>query len=152
MAEAMERELDLAARRSGSLALVMADVDHFKRLNDSFGHEAGDTVLEEIAAFIGAHIRSSDLACRYGGEEFLIILPDTELKAAQGFAEKMRQGVREIELQAAARALGPVTISLGVAAYPDQGQTTAALLRAADSALYRAKDQGRDRVVMASAN
>lgn len=150
MAESIEHELDLAARRSDSLALVMVDVDHFKRLNDSLGHEAGDTVLKEIAAFIGAHIRSSDLACRYGGEEILIILPDTGLEAAQGFAEKLRLGVRAIELHAAARAIGPVTISLGVAAFPEHGQSTAALLRAADTALYRAKAQGRDRVVMAA--
>jgi diguanylate cyclase (GGDEF)-like protein/PAS domain S-box-containing protein len=149
MSEAIERELDLASRRSDSLALVMADVDHFKRLNDSFGHEAGDTVLREIAAFIGAHIRSSDLACRYGGEEILIILPDTGLEAAQGFAEKLRLGVRELQPHAGARAIGPVTISLGVAAFPKHGQTTAELLRAADTALYRAKDQGRDRVVVA---
>ena len=131
------------------LALVMADVDHFKRLNDTFGHEVGDQVLKEVAAFIATHIRASDLACRYGGEEMLIIFRTPGSR--QRKASPRNCGLPCARSPASGRARDrPVTIlSLGVAAFPLHGTTSAALLRAADAALYQAKHQGRDRAIAA---
>jgi diguanylate cyclase (GGDEF)-like protein len=151
MEEALERELRRAARENRPLALLMGDIDYFKDLNDSFGHDIGDAVLREVAGLIGGRIRGSDSACRYGGEEFLIILPDTPLHEATGFAETLRAGVRAIVVQEHDHSIGPVTCSFGVAASSVHGTTAATLLRAADAALYHAKAQGRDRVVVASA-
>jgi diguanylate cyclase (GGDEF)-like protein len=151
MEETLERELHLAARGARSLAVVMSDIDHFKELNDRFGHEAGDMILRELARFLKARMRGSDFACRYGGEEMLVILSATTLHEAAGFAEALRAAVRVMVAHEHERTIGPVTISLGVAASPVHGTTSAALLRAADAALYQAKAQGRDRVVVASA-
>ncbi|HEU0201911.1 MAG TPA: diguanylate cyclase [Burkholderiaceae bacterium] len=152
MEETIGYEVRLAARRGTPLALIMADVDHFKQLNDTFGHATGDRVLRELADTVRRRIRRSDLACRYGGEELLVILPDTSLDAAARIAEALRSAVREMGVQASGRPVGRVTISLGVAAYPVHGENMAAVLRAADAALYRAKSGGRDRVVVAEAS
>jgi|GEM_PF-3847249 len=151
MEETLERELRLAARGARPLAVVMGDIDNFKEFNDRFGHDAGDAVLRAVAQFLRARMRGSDFACRYGGEEMLIILLGTALHEAAGLAEALRAGVRQIVLHEHERTIGPVTISVGVAASPVHGTTSAALLRAADAALYQAKAQGRDRVVVASA-
>ncbi|NRF65810.1 diguanylate cyclase [Aquincola sp. S2] len=151
MNETLERACHSATRTGRPLALLLIDIDHFKRLNDSFGHDVGDRVLREVAKSIAARIRSSDLACRFGGEEFLVILPDTALEAARAVAEVLCKGVRELALSDSSRAIGQVTISLGVASFPQHGSDRAVLTRAADAALYQAKGQGRDRVVVATA-
>ena len=122
------------------------DVDHFKRLNDTFGHEAGDVVLKELAGLFQRVIRGGDIACRYGGEEFTLILPEASLEVARLRAEQTVEAVRHLHVAHRGRTLGPVTISAGVAAYPEQGTVTDDLLRAADAALYRAKHAGRDQV------
>lgn len=151
MEEALERELRHATRENRPLAVLMGDIDHFKDLNDTYGHDVGDAVLREVARFIRGRIRGSDIACRYGGEELLVILPNTPLHEATRFAEMLRAGVRALVVQERDRTVGEVTCSFGVASTSAHGTTTATLLRAADAALYQAKAQGRDRVIVASA-
>ncbi|HUT23908.1 MAG TPA: sensor domain-containing diguanylate cyclase, partial [Sumerlaeia bacterium] len=144
MEECLVREIHRAQRREKPLGVIMLDVDHFKSFNDAYGHEKGDIVLRELGATIQQRVRQEDVACRYGGEEFIILMPDAPLSIAQERAEELREHVkRRLKVEQ-----HPVTISLGVAVYPDHGLTQEALLNAADSALYRAKEQGRDRVVV----
>jgi diguanylate cyclase (GGDEF)-like protein len=140
-------ELRRAQRHGRPIAAVMLDIDHFKRFNDSFGHEAGDLVLREVAGALGRSTRGSDVASRYGGEEFLVLLPECPFDAALRKAEQMRKEIAKLELQYDSRPLGPVTVSLGVAAFPDHAKESAELLRHADEALYLAKQAGRNRVV-----
>jgi diguanylate cyclase (GGDEF)-like protein/PAS domain S-box-containing protein len=147
MSEFLKRELHRAGRRERPLSVIMLDLDHFKQINDSFGHDAGDMVLKEIGSFIERKIRGDDFACRYGGEEFLIILPETDIAIAGERAEELRKEVKELSLQYRGKRLDPITLSLGVAEFPRNGHNAEELLRAADSALYRAKAEGRDRVV-----
>jgi diguanylate cyclase (GGDEF)-like protein/PAS domain S-box-containing protein len=149
MQEALEREIRRASRRGSSLSVIMLDIDHFKRLNDTLGHEAGDIVLREMGAFLRRSVRSADVACRYGGEEITLILPDATIEDAQQRAEDLRDGVKKLALQERGRTIGPVTISLGVASFPQHGATADTLLRSADESLYKAKHLGRDRVVVA---
>ena len=134
-----------SVRRGSSIGLVMLDLDHFKRLNDTFGHGAGDVVLREVATTILACIRHSDIACRYGGEELLVLLPDCDLDIAAGKAEQIRQRIASLTFAGGIS----VTASFGVAALPDSSSGPAALLADADAALYRAKTGGRDRVMRA---
>ncbi len=150
MEESLERELSRAMRKSSSLGIVMLDLDHFKHFNDTFGHAAGDTVLRELGVFLQANIRAEDIACRYGGEEFTLILPESSLEDTYRRAEQIREGVRRMKVQHRNESLGSVTLSLGVAAFPNHGETPDTILYAADLALYRAKTTGRDRVVIAS--
>ncbi len=140
-------ELRRAQRHGRPIAAVMLDIDHFKRFNDGFGHEAGDLVLREVAGALGRSTRGSDVASRYGGEEFLVLLPECPFDAALRKAEQMRKEIAKLELQYDSRPLGPVTVSLGVAAFPDHAKESAELLRHADEALYLAKQAGRNRVV-----
>ncbi len=140
-------ELRRAQRHGRPLAAIMLDVDHFKRFNDTFGHEAGDLVLREVAGALGRFARESDVASRYGGEEFLVLLPECPFDAALCKAEQLREEVAKLELRYDDRPLGPVTVSLGVAAFPDHAQEAEALLRCADEALYNAKGAGRNRVL-----
>jgi diguanylate cyclase (GGDEF)-like protein len=147
--ETQEREIKRAARRRSTVGVVMMDIDHFKRFNDTHGHEAGDVLLRELGAFVLGHVRAEDVACRYGGEEFALILPDASLEATLAQAEQLRQAVKRLNLQHRGEQLGAVSLSLGVSAYPRHGTTADSLLRAADQALYRAKKGGRDRVVAA---
>ncbi len=148
MLESLGRELHKAARNQSHLGIIMLDIDHFKRFNDTFGHEAGDTVLRELSAFLLSHIRGSDIACRYGGEEFVIVLPETTLENTTQRAGHIREKIKHLPMQHGGQPLGTISVSLGVAIYPDHGITSEALLRAADAALYRAKSEGRDRVVV----
>src|SRR6267378_611945 len=140
-------ELRRAQRHGRPIAAIMLDVDHFKRFNDTFGHEAGDMVLREVAGALRRSTRGSDVASRYGGEEFLVLLPECPFDAALRKAEKMLEEVAKLELQYGDKPLGPVTVSLGVAAFPDHAKESAELLRHADEALYLAKQMGRNRVV-----
>lgn len=145
---AIERELARAVRRKSSLAVLMIDVDHFKRLNDQFGHAAGDAVLKEVSRVFLDKTRTEDLACRYGGEEFTIILPDISPEIALHRAEVIREAVANLRTQLDNTLYNNVTISIGVAIFPHDGQTSDLLLRHADAALYRAKHEGRNKVVM----
>jgi diguanylate cyclase (GGDEF)-like protein len=149
MEETLERELRRAEREGRALALVMLDVDRFKRVNDSHGHEAGDAVLAALGGLLRGICRAADVACRFGGEEFVLILPAAALPDARRRADEMRAAVRELQVTYEGRPLGPVRCSIGVAAFPDHGATVVNLLRAADAALYRAKREGRDQVVVA---
>ena len=155
LGELLPREL-MRARRgdgkvaSGKLAALLIDLDFFKRINDTFGHEAGDLVLSEVGKLLRALIRASDIACRYGGEEIALILPDTTLKVASERAESIRVKIGGLRFVHEGSSIGPVTASIGVAIFPDHASDAEGLLRAADAALYRAKHEGRNRVVVSS--
>jgi diguanylate cyclase (GGDEF)-like protein len=144
-------ELRRAQRHGRPVAAIMLDVDHFKRFNDSFGHEAGDLVLREVAGALRRSTRGSDVASRYGGEEFLVLLPECPFDAALRKAEQLREEIAKLDLRYGDRPLGPVTVSLGVAAFPDHAKESEELLRHADEALYLAKQSGRNRIVAYSA-
>ena len=143
----MERELNRVKRQGTPLGVIMMDLDHFKDYNDTFGHSAGDKLLSALGALLKSHIRGEDIACRYGGEEFLLILPGASMEIALERAEGLRQAVKEMHQHY--QGLKPASLSLGVAVYPDHGDTGGQLIQSADAALYRAKRAGRDRVVAA---
>ncbi len=144
--ERFEEEFARAKMRQASLSLLMLDVDHFKRVNDQYGHLAGDMVLREVGRIVAGHIREIDIAGRYGGEEFCAILPDTDKQGAMLAAERIRLAVNEGKIKAYDAALH-VSMSIGVATFPADAQHLDELLDKADWALYRAKKQGRNRVV-----
>jgi diguanylate cyclase (GGDEF)-like protein/PAS domain S-box-containing protein len=148
MEESLERELRRASRTGRSIGIVLVDIDHFKRINDTHGHEAGDKMLKAVGQFLQSRMREEDLACRYGGEEFVFVLPEASLEATRQRAERLREEVKGLRVQHRGRDLESVSVSLGVAVFPEHGATGAALLRAADHALYRAKAEGRDRLVV----
>ena len=146
MEETLEREISRAARNRRPLAILMLDVDNFKEFNDSYGHEAGDVALQDLCRLIKKHIRTEDAACRYGGDELVLILPDTSPKLAGQRAEAIRTAVGQVEIQYHGQPAGTLTLSCGVATSPVNGITAQELLRAADAALFRAKREGCDRV------
>jgi diguanylate cyclase (GGDEF)-like protein len=148
--ELLPRELVRGKRSGESIALILADIDHFKRVNDTFGHEAGDRVLTTVGALIKGNVRGSDIACRYGGEEFALVLPETGTEAAQRRAEDIRLALGQLSLNYLGKPIGRITISLGIALFPEHGEDMDTLLRAADEALYDAKGAGRDRVVVST--
>jgi diguanylate cyclase (GGDEF)-like protein len=148
MEECLEREIWRASRNGRQIGVVMADIDNFKEFNDMYGHGAGDYVLSAFGNLVNEQIRGSDVACRYGGEEFTIILPEAGYEDAPWRANDLLEKVRSLKLIYGGRELGPVTISMGVSAYPEGGATPEELLRAADAALYRAKLAGRNQVVV----
>jgi len=145
MEEAVNREIQQAALEQRALGIIILDIDYFKRVNDTFGHPAGDTVLKTVGEFLQKSIQSKDLACRYGGEEFIIMMRETNLDVAKKRAELLRWGVKSLPVEHGGQNLGCITISLGVACFPEHGSTLAELIHAADAALYRAKALGRDR-------
>jgi diguanylate cyclase (GGDEF)-like protein len=149
MEESLDRELRRAVREGYPLGLIMADLDHLKDFNDAHGHAAGDVVLQLVGRFLQGAVRGEDVACRFGGEEFVVILPKAALEDTRRRAEAMRQGLQTQRLEPLGALLPPVTMSFGVAAFPDHGATGDVLLHAADAALYRAKATGRNRVVVA---
>ncbi|OON63200.1 hypothetical protein B0920_07295 [Massilia sp. KIM] len=144
--EALQRELSRSERES---ALVMIDLDHFKLVNDTYGHEGGDLVLQEAARMVSARVRANDLVCRHGGEELVILMPDCGADAALRCAEQLRQSLTELVIPCGARSITGLSASFGVAAWPAHGRNGAELLAAADRALYAAKSAGRNRVVRA---
>jgi diguanylate cyclase (GGDEF)-like protein len=150
--ETSSRELRRMERSSQPLAIIMLDVDHFKQFNDTFGHEAGDLVLKQVAATLIEHARDSDVVSRYGGEEFALVMPGCSLEEGAARAETLRQAIKQLHLAHRGRTLGTVTASFGVAAYPEHGAGWAELTNAADHAQYDAKAEGRDRVVVARNN
>ncbi len=144
---ALEREIRRAEREKTTVSVIMADIDFFKKVNDTFGHAAGDEVLRELGTFFTRFLRPYDVACRYGGEEFTLILPGSTLENAVRHAERLRQAARELAPVFEGRPLGSLTLSLGVAAWPEDGETVEDVIAASDAALYRAKAGGRNRVV-----
>jgi diguanylate cyclase (GGDEF)-like protein len=149
MEETLDRELSRAERERRPLSLILLDIDRFKHFNDTFGHEAGDIVLSSLGALLRGASRAGDVACRYGGEEFVLILPAASLGDAQRRAEEIRESIRGLRVTQGGRPLEAVRCSMGVAAFPEHGGEGGVLLRAADAALYRAKREGRDQVVLA---
>jgi diguanylate cyclase (GGDEF)-like protein len=147
--EALKRELARSVRNQASLSVIMLDVDHFKRLNDTFGHDAGDAVLKAVAAAAKAAVRKADLVCRYGGEEMIVVLPDCAEGMAMERAEMIRQAIEAVRVEHGGRDIPQVTASFGVASHPVFGLDSDALVRAADAALYVAKRRGRNNVQMA---
>lgn len=147
--EALPLEEGRARRSGGGFGVVMFDLDRFKQLNDTCGHDAGDAALRAFAKLLQGSVRSGDIACRYGGEEFVLVLPGLSLADAVHRAERIRWALSRQLLEHCGEMLGPVTVSAGVAAYPDQGSDVATVMRAADRALYRAKENGRNRVEVA---
>ncbi|MGA9980633.1 MAG: diguanylate cyclase [Candidatus Sulfotelmatobacter sp.] len=149
--ETLEREIRRAARAEQALGILMLDLDHFKKFNDTYGHDAGDTVLREAGAFLTKSIRVEDTVCRFGGEEFVIVLPTANAEASRSRAERIRSKLRELTVLHQGLSMGRITVSIGVAELPANGTSAAELLAAADAALYRAKRAGRDQVVVAEA-
>jgi len=141
-----------AAMRAKPLALMMLDIDYFKSINDNYGHDAGDDVLREFAVRIRKSIRGIDLACRFGGEEFVIVMPETDLHVAGMVAERLRRSIagEPFAIEKGAKRI-EVTISIGISTLETKGEAISAVLKRADQALYRAKHDGRNRVVAAAA-
>ena len=150
MEETLERELLRAARKQLSLSIIMLDVDHFKRFNDTWGHAAGDEILRELGNLLLRQVRGEDIASRYGGDEFIIVLPDASCEVARERANRLCEHTRYLKIHFKGQTFEMITFSVGVAASPENGTTSEELLKAADTALYRAKHEGRGRVVVAS--
>jgi diguanylate cyclase (GGDEF)-like protein len=149
MEDALNRELHRSERTGKPVSMIMIEIDHFKRFNDRFGHDAGDFVLASVAREIVRHVRLSDMACRYGGEELAVVLADTTLEQAMERAEELRLAIRETNLTHRGQSLPAPSASFGVATHPEHGGNLADFVKAADRALYRAKQTGRDRVCSA---
>jgi diguanylate cyclase (GGDEF)-like protein/PAS domain S-box-containing protein len=152
MEDALGRELQRAKRRRHSLVVVFADLDHFKRFNDIHGHDAGDTVLRSMAGLFKQHFRGEDVVCRYGGEEFAFILPESSAKNAAKRLEQLRQVAKKHKITYKEQVLDAVTFSVGIATYPENGLTGEALLQTADTCLYESKANGRDCVTIATSH
>jgi len=150
MEETLERELLRSSRKGLSLGIMMLDVDHFKRFNDTWGHAAGDKILHELGSLLLRQVRGEDIASRYGGDEFIIILPDASREVTRERANRLCEHTRRLKTYFKGQTFEMITFSIGVAASPENGTTSAEILKAADTALYRAKHEGRDRVVVAN--
>jgi diguanylate cyclase (GGDEF)-like protein len=147
MEESLQREISRAARKQRDIGIIMADLDHFKKFNDVYGHAAGDKIITQVGKILRGKFREADIACRYGGEEFLIILPESSIEDTCRRAECIREEIKKMEINFQGQTLGTITISMGVASYPAHGAKMDELLRVSDNALYKAKQEGRDRVV-----
>ena len=149
MQESLEREMHRARRKKHALSVLLVDLDHFKVFNDTFGHDAGDFVLQSLADVFRNFFRSDDVACRYGGEEFAFILPEASSHDAFLRANELREKVKQLNLKYDNKLVGKVTLSIGVATYPEHSADVGQLLKMADQSLYRSKSIGRDSVTMA---
>lgn len=147
LSDALAREIMQAKRANNTLTFVMADIDHFKFVNDSYGHLAGDEVLVQVASLLKKHARGSDIACRYGGEEFLLVFPGTSLELARKRAEEIQRNCAALSIQHEGKNIA-VMLSFGVAAYPDHGQQWEQIIVKADKALYQSKCNGRNQVTV----
>ncbi len=148
MEETLDREIRRAQRHSTVVSVIMFDIDRMKPINDTFGHDAGDLLLKSLGRTLISMFRGEDVACRYGGDEFTIVLPEASLADTWRRAEHVRQAVRQLNLRYEGKRLGEVTLSIGVAAFPDHGQTAERVLLAADAASYAAKSEGGDRIMV----
>ncbi len=150
MEESLEREMQRAIRKNHQVSVLFIDLDHFKRFNDTFGHDAGDFVLRSVAELFRKIFRVDDVICRYGGEEFGIILPESSAENAAMRANALRKQIKKLELQFKNNTLGTVTLSVGIASFPEHGKTAEELLKTADQCLYKSKSSGRDMVTVAT--
>jgi diguanylate cyclase (GGDEF)-like protein/PAS domain S-box-containing protein len=148
--EAMERELQIAGRKKQAVAVLFLDLDHFKRFNDTFGHDAGDMVLQSLADLFRTFFRATDICCRYGGEEFAVIMPESSAQDAVVRANALRSELKSLRLQYKKQPLDHLSLSVGVAAFPEHASTSDELLKIADQCLYKSKASGRDVVTVAS--
>jgi len=146
--ETLPRELLLAQRRNAPLSIVMLDIDGFKQFNDSFGHAPGDALLRRFGRVLREHLRKSDISCRYGGDEFVLVMPDSSIADTQERMEQIRRFLKGLQIHHGEQVLGMITLSAGIAQTPEHGATASELLRAADEAMYTAKQSGGDRVVI----
>lgn len=149
--EALSRELSHAIRHQRSMGIMMLDIDHFKRVNDTYGHDGGDAVLRTLGEFLRGQIRNSDFACRFGGEELVLIFPDATLEATLQRAEAFRTSIQELQIEHRGQMLDAITVSIGVSSFPEHGTSLEVIIAAADAALYQAKASGRNRVCLATA-
>jgi diguanylate cyclase (GGDEF)-like protein len=149
MEETMERECARVKRLDAPMSLIMMDFDNFKQFNDTYGHNVGDILLRQFGEWLKTQKRIEDIACRFGGEEFILILPGACLDIAYKRAEELRLGVKELQVQHNGKSHNVLSLSLGVAVLPDHGSTSEELIKAADMAMYQAKKEGRDRVILA---
>jgi diguanylate cyclase (GGDEF)-like protein len=149
MEESLEREAYRAKRHNTSIGIIILDVDYFKSFNDTYGHEGGDLVLQELGTFLQKHIRGEDIACRYGGDEFLLILPEVPLEIVVQRAKELHLAAKKLSITHQGRSLH-ITISAGVAMLFNHNGDVKEAVKAADTALYQAKNKGRDQVVVAS--
>ncbi len=149
MEESLALELRRAIRNQRSLGIIMLDLDRFKHFNDTYGHDAGDTLLRELGTLLQSNIRGEDIACRYGGEEFTLILPEGNAEVIQQRAEALREAIKRLDIQHRGQPIGRISASMGIAIFPTHGRTRETLLQAADAALYQSKDAGGDHVTMA---
>jgi diguanylate cyclase (GGDEF)-like protein/PAS domain S-box-containing protein len=147
--ETLEREVQRVKRRNQPLGVIMVDLDFLKPINDSLGHKAGDKLIITLGHFLQNHIRQEDIACRFGGDEFTLIMPEASLKVTCQRAEDLRSEISRLQVEYAGQPLEPISASFGVAAFPDHGSSGEELVRAADLALYHAKQQGRNQVGLA---
>jgi diguanylate cyclase (GGDEF)-like protein/PAS domain S-box-containing protein len=150
MQESLNRELVRSKRKKTPLAVVFLDLDHFKRFNDTFGHDAGDAVLRSVAEALRTHYRADDVVCRYGGEEFAVILPESSAEEAARRSEDLRVGIKQLRVRHQSKVLDGMTLSMGIAAFPQHASSEEELLRLADIALYQSKSRGRDRITLAT--
>ena len=149
--ESLAREESRARRHDESLGVMLIDVDEFKKCNDAFGHAGGDAVLRTIGQYLLSAARGEDIVSRYGGDEFVLVMNTASRKTVWERAEILRRGAHELPVEYGGRRVGPVTLSIGLGIFPDNGASVEAVLRVADVALYRAKRAGRNRVVLAGA-
>jgi len=147
--ETLEREIRRSERSGLPFGLLMFDLDHFKRFNDTYGHLAGDNLMREIGVSLKRHSRGEDAACRYGGDEFVLLIPETPLEAALRRAEEFRGAAAGMELVHEGTVLHATSVSVGVAAFPDHARDMDHLVQVADQAMYRAKHAGGDAVEVA---
>jgi diguanylate cyclase (GGDEF)-like protein len=148
--EMLPRLVAHAERRGAPIAVLMLDLDHFKQVNDRYGHATGDAVLREVGALLLARLRRMDMACRYGGEELLVLMPDCSANEAIARGQELCAQVRALNARSDST-LPPITVSIGVAAWPEHGEQMGKVIEAADAALYAAKRAGRDRAMPAEA-
>lgn len=146
--ETLPRELHRAQRAHSPLCVAMLDLDNFKRFNDTYGHDAGDSLLRELGRLLLGKLRKSDISCRYGGEEFVLVLPDSSAADAKQRMEQIRGQIKDLKIPHGEQILSALTASAGVAQADDHTANPSELLRAADTALYAAKNAGRDRVII----
>jgi len=150
--ESLDREESRALRSRRPLAFMMIDIDKFKQINDTHGHAAGDAALRALGGYLMSVARGEDIVCRYGGEEFVLVMAQTPREIIRERAEKIRRGVEAIEIEYEGQSLGPLTVSIGVGIFPDHGNNARDVLRVADRAMYRAKQGGRNRVEFGGAS
>lgn len=149
MEESVDQEIYRARRHQTPIGIIMLDLDHFKEFNDTLGHNGGDAILRELGHLLRGRFREEDIACRYGGDEFVIVLPNTSLANSHKLAEQLRAQIKSLSVQYRHQNVGPFTASIGIAIFPDHGMTKEDVIGAADAALYYAKREGGDRVITA---